>query len=114
MAFSEFESKRIDKLVGTFCNTRVPEHARKALQYVYRVDGQDVIIAESRPRWDNPDEWLTLDFAKLKYVKSRKIWKLYWMRANGKWNLYEPCSEAAQVETLVAAINEDRHGCFFG
>ena len=75
-AFSEFERKRVEKLVGTFCRNRVPQRARTKLRYTYRIEGQNVFMAEDRPRWDNPDEWLALDFVKLTYVKSRKIWKL--------------------------------------
>lgn len=114
MAFSELERKRIDKLVGAFCRKRTPAQARQTLQVVYRVEGQDVIIAERRPAWRDPTHWLTLDFAKLKYVKSRRLWKLYWKRASGKWNGYEPCSAAERLETLIAVIDADRYGCFFG
>ena len=114
MAFSEFERKRIEKIVGTFCQNRVPERARTQLRYIYRIEGQNVFLSEDRPRWDNPDEWLALDFAKLTYVKSRKIWKLYWMRASGRWERYEPCRKDKHLENLITVIGEDQYGCFFG
>ena len=105
MASTELELKRIDKLVGAFCQNRVPERARTQLRYSYRVKGQDVILAE---------EWLTLDFAKAKYVISRKLWKLYWMRASGKWELYKPSGEHDWLEGVIETIENDQYGCFFG
>jgi hypothetical protein len=114
MSFSELEKKLIGKLVGTFCNIRVPEKARDQLKNGYRIEGQNIFIFESRPRWDQPSEWMNLDFAKLTYVKSRGIWKLYWKRASGKWNLYEPHAESRELSELIKTIDEDQYGCFFG
>ena len=114
MALSEFERKGIEKIIGTFCHDRTPQGAGAQVCCMYRIVGQNVILAESRPRWDDPEEWLTLDFAKLTDVKSRKIWKLYWMRASGKWERYEPCRQDPSVENLVTIIDQDRYGCFFG
>lgn len=77
MAFSGLELKQIDKRVGGFCRNRAPARIQNQLRYIYSVEGQDVIIAEDRPSWDKPDEWLALDFAKLKYIRKHKIWGLY-------------------------------------
>ena len=68
---------------------------------------------ESRPRWDKPSEWLDMDFAKIRYIKSRRLWKLYWKRASGKWEAYKPNSEYGKLHRLISTIDEDRHGCFF-
>jgi hypothetical protein len=114
MTFSEFELKLIDKLVGEFCRNRVPARIQNQLRYIYRVEGQDVLIAEDRPRWGKPDEWIALDFAKLKYIRKHKIWRLYWKRASGKWELYKPYSESPNLKVLIDTIKQDQHGCFFG
>lgn len=114
MAFSEFEKKRVEKIVGAFCENRVPERVRDQLKNGYRVENQSIFLFESRPRWDDPKEWLDLDFAKITYVKIRGIWKLYWKRASGKWKSYEPHSESRKIEDLIGTIDEDLYGCFFG
>ena len=114
MAFSEFELKRIDKIIGEDLRNRVPPEHRDKLRYELRIEGHNVLLAEVRPRWDKPKEWLAVDFAKLRYFKSRGIWKLYWKRASGKWELYEPKSEARNLNKLFDAIREDKFGCFFG
>lgn len=51
--------------------------------------------------------------AKTRYYKSQDIWKIYWMRANGKWELYE-VSEVKTIRAFFEILNKDKHGCFFG
>jgi hypothetical protein len=114
MAFDDLELKKIDKTVGEHFRNRVPPEIQDKLRFEYRIEGQNVILSEVRPRWDKPEEWSALDFAKIRYVRKTGIWKLYWMRQTGKWELYEPKEEAKQLKTLVDAIEEDRYGCFFG
>ena len=114
MAFSEIELKKIEKLVGEFCQNRVPKKIQNELRYGYRVEGQSIFVYEDRPRWDKPSEWLAVDFAKLLYIRRQHIWKLYWKRASGKWELYEPKGKSRHLGVLIAAIDEDNWGCFFG
>jgi hypothetical protein len=114
MAFNDLELKRIDQVIGEYLRNRVPPEHRDKLQYDIQISGHNVLLRENRPRWDKPDEWLALEFAKLRYIRNRDIWMLYWKRASGKWELYEPKGEAKNLKTLVDAIEEDRFGCFFG
>ena len=114
MAFDELELKRIDKLIGERFRDRVPSEIQDKLRNEIRVEGQNVIIAESRPRWDKPEEWLALDFAKLRYIRSKNVWKLYWKRASGKWDFYEPKGESKDLKILADVIDQDQFGCFFG
>jgi len=114
MAFNEIELKRIDKLIGEYFRNRVPPEHRNKLRYDIRIKGHSVFLFEYRPRWDNPDEWLALEVAKLRYFHSQNIWRLYWKRASGKWEFYEPKGEAKNLKTLVDAIKQDQFGCFFG
>jgi len=114
MEFLELDKKRIEKIVGTFCEKRVPERFRDQLKFGYRIENRNIFIFESRPRWNEPSEWLDMDFVKITYAKSRGIWKLYWKRASGKWNQYEPHRDSKNIDGLIAIIDEDRYGCFFG
>jgi len=53
-------------------------------------------------------------FAKIRYVKSHGVWRLYWHRASGKWEAYSPFRESSDLEALLACIDEDSFGCFKG
>ena len=87
---------------------------RKKLDYGYSYDGKVALLFELRPFWDNPKEIQTTEFAKLRFYKSRKEWNLYWMRASGKWELYEPYPKSSHLEKLMEIIKDDKHHCFFG
>ena len=114
MAFTEIELKKIDKIVGAFCKERTPEGLEDQLMVCYRVQNQDVLIYERRPRWNNPQEFTDSAVAKLKFVRTANIWQLYWQRANSKWVSYTPYPANKELKVLVKEIDKDQFGCFFG
>jgi len=114
MAFSEIERQRIKKEVGGLCSQRTPPLLKDKLRFEYDIEKHNVFIYEVRPAWNNPKEHTRLPFAKLTYVKSQNIWKLYWKRASGKWQGYEPKDSNKDLGVLVQEIDEDPYGCFFG
>jgi hypothetical protein len=114
MAFTEIDIHRIKKEVGGLCTEKTPAHIKDKLRYEYDIEKQNVIIYEVRPAWDNKDEIIRMPFAKLSYVVSRRTWKLYWKRASGKWERYEPKETTKELHELVQAIKDDAYGCFFG
>ncbi|UNY97759.1 DUF3024 domain-containing protein [Zhouia spongiae] len=87
---------------------------RKQLDYGYTYDGKTAILYAIRPVWNNPNEIQNIEFAKIRFYKSRKEWNLYWMRANGNWEIYEPFPKSSHLEKLIDVVKEDKHGCFFG
>ena len=52
--------------------------------------------------------------AKATWVKSRQLWKIYWLRASGRWQSYEPRPEVASLEDFCRVIDDDEYGCFWG
>ena len=115
MAISEFEIKRIEKLVGKFVEKRRPgPHIRKQLDISFKIYGQSFEIYEIRPQWNVPCKTIEGPVAKVTYVKSRKFWKLFWIRADFKWHSYTPFSTSKYLEEILDEINTDPHGCFWG
>jgi hypothetical protein len=114
MAFSEIELKRIEIEVGGFCERMAPIEIRNKLNFEYRIKAHDIIIYTQRPRWDNPKEWIESDMAKMKYVRTSNMWRLFWQRANGKWVIYEPFPQSKNLKSIVEKIEKDQYGCFFG
>lgn len=80
----------------------------------YSYNGSVIILFEIRPFWDNTSEFLTHEFAKIRFYKSRREWNLYWMRANGKWQLYAPFPQSAYLDKMIEIIKEDEYSCIFG
>jgi hypothetical protein len=115
MTFNELEQKRIDKTVGAFIDKRrPPPHIRPELDLGFRVKGQSVEIFEVRPDWRSPGEKMELPVAKATYVKTQRVWKVYWQRSDLKWHAYPPQPEVASLEDFLSLVDEDEHSCFFG
>lgn len=115
MALSEFEIKRIEKLVGQFVERKRPaRHIRNQLDFSFRISGQSFEILEIRPQWNDPTKTLERPIAKATYVTSRKIWKLYWMRADMKWHSYKPFPSSNSLEKILTAMEQDQYDCFWG
>jgi len=114
MAFSEIELELINNLVGGLCREMNRPEFKDELSIVYRVDKQDVIISEKRPAYQRPKEYIETPAAKLKYIKSKKEWRLLWMRGDLKWHSYNPKKNSANLKDLVDEIRSDPYGCFWG
>ena len=106
-----FLERQIEKYVQEM---RPPEEIREKLDIGYSFENQSLEIFEIRPRWDNKDIIFHSPFAKAKYIKSRNIWKIYWMRANGNWDSYSPQPEVNSISTFFKIVEEDKHYCFKG
>src|SRR5690606_24169917 len=104
MAFTEFETKRLGKVVGAFVEQRrPPAHIRPKLDLAFRIKGQSVEIFEVRPRWRGaPGETVEQPVAKATYVKARGVWRVFWMRADLKWHGYPPAPQVGSVEKFLA------------
>lgn len=116
MAFSEIETKRVEKAVGAFIERRrPPPHIRPKLDLGFRINGQSVEIFEVRPRWrGEPGEIMEHPVAKATYVKTQGVWRVFWMRADLKWHGYPPSPHVPTIENFLDVVNADEHCCFFG
>ena len=115
MAFSIEQLGEIDSVIGQWCVLRVPPKLKNQIDHDYEVDGQSVTLLEVRPLWRGPaGEFTRSPFVKLRYVKSGAIWKIYWRRQSGKWDLYAPSPSAKNITVAMAIIDADHHACFFG
>lgn len=93
---------------------RPPIEIRDEYDIGYSYDKSVVILFEIRPDWIDSKKKMYLETAKIRYYKSQKIWKLYWLRASGKWELYAPFPTAKSIEHLLKVIEEDKQDCFWG
>jgi Protein of unknown function (DUF3024) len=87
---------------------------RAEVDLSFRITGQSVEIFEVRPNWRDKSKLLEHSIAKATYNKSKRIWKVFWQRADLKWHSYMPNPEVASIEDFLALVQKDEHGCFFG
>jgi hypothetical protein len=114
MAFKETEKVLIEAVVSAFVTRRrPPAHILEKLDYGFRLKGQSVELFEIRPKFNDHSVKLNINYAKATYVKTKKIWKVYWKRGTGEWWPYEPC-KVKKIEDFIRLVEKDKDHCFFG
>ena len=103
IATGEFLSKR-----------RPPPELRDKVDYRADIYGQDVTLISVRPAYGDETRKAEYPFAKARWVGTRKVWRLFWMRADLKWHSYQPLPESPSIGTLLQEVDRDPHCCFFG
>lgn len=114
MDFNDLEIQNIRNTVGSLCERKTNPALRDKLRFDYVIENQSVIIQEIRPYWRDESQKIYHDVAKLTYVKTKSAWSLFWKRASGKWQTYEPAKTKTKLVDLVNEIEVDKHNCFFG
>ena len=93
---------------------RPPEEMRNQLDIGYKIEDQSVVLVEIRPIWNNPSEIREYSYAKASFIKSKNVWRIFWMRASLKWQSYEPMPEVVTLQEFLEIVDEDKMGCFKG
>lgn len=115
MAFTNDQIEEIENAAAKFMYyNRPPLEVRLQLDLGYRIDDQNVYLFEIRPKWNNPTESMESLVAKTTYVKSKNIWKVFWMRSDLKWHNYKPVPTVATINNFFDLVEEDELSCFFG
>ncbi|MBC8179995.1 DUF3024 domain-containing protein [candidate division KSB1 bacterium] len=114
MALTVLEVQLVKNTVGDLCHRKTNPALKDKLRFDYKIHNQNVILLEIRPGWRNPKEFMEQEFAKFQFIRTKRVWKLYWMRASGKWENYEPAPFSEDLGELVDVVDEDSYCCFFG
>jgi len=114
MSISEFEIKRCQKKLDIFLDAhRPPSHLRDQLDINYHINNQSVELFEIRPQLESVCKKIENSFAKATYVKSLKIWKIYWKKSDFKWHSYEPTPSVKYLEDFLNIVSKNEYGCFY-
>lgn len=115
MALTNEQIKEIEQAAAKYMYyNRPPLEIRDQLDFGYRIEDQNVYLFEIRPRWDKHEEKTETPVAKTTYIKSKNLWKIYWMRGNLKWYHYEPVPFVKTISGFFDLVTEDALNCFFG
>lgn len=93
---------------------RPKEEIRDRIDIAYKIEKQSIIIFEIRPSLRDPMLKIELPIAKTVHVKSKKQWKIYWMKRDLKWHPYDPESIVKTLKEFLKIVTEDEKGCFWG
>jgi hypothetical protein len=115
MAFTDTEREyNLAALKWFVERRRPPEHIRPQLDIGYAVVGQAVDIFEIRPDWQDKDSTRHTPVARVRFVRARQQWHLYWMRRDLKWHSYEPRPTHRSLKSALEVVDADEYCCFFG
>ncbi len=114
MPFLENELPLIEANLRTFCKGLDIPGLEDKLCHAFRIEGQSIIVFDIRPHFEDHSKTTEADIAKLRFFRSRSEWRLYWMRADLKWHLYEPFPTDIGYMPLLKVVEEDAYHCFFG
>ncbi|WP_209307461.1 DUF3024 domain-containing protein [Geodermatophilus sp. DF01-2] len=73
------------------------------------VSGRDVTIVERWAPWcpDDGPEWTRFPVARLRYLRSRGVWRLYWRDRDERWHEHPELPFARDVRGLLHEIDDD-------
>ena len=111
---SEIELKRVEKSIAPLLELRERPHVKSGGQANYRVKGHEVLLFTSLPSFRAPEKEVELGVAKFKFIRKSGDWRLYWYRANGRWQSYEPFATSKDFNDLAQEVLSDPYGCFWG
>ena len=115
MSLTKQQIKEIEKEGAKFLyNRRPPIEIRDKVDLAYRIKDQSVFIYEIRPKWDDEKIIVEEKIAKATYVRAQKHWKIFWMRGNLQWTLYEPIPYVKLISDFFDIVSDDEMYCFFG
>ena len=104
-----------ERIISNFIESiRPPVEMRNQIDIGYSYQNYEIIFFEIRPQWNDESKVHQYPFVKAKYVKSQKLWKIYWMRDNGNWELYEPNPTVHSINSFIEIVEDDEFGFFRG
>lgn len=102
--------------IRTFTEKRIPERASHQVRLELEVNGSNVTIVERRAPWDPKygPAWSRSAVASLRYSPTHRWWTLFWIDQNGQWHRHERTAPTPTVSTLLAELDLDPTGIFWG
>ncbi|OCL28502.1 hypothetical protein U472_01035 [Orenia metallireducens] len=113
MGLNELIRRRVEKLLGDYCENRIPIHVRTKLKLGYGIRGNSVTLFEERKSYQG-DEWIKNKIAQFRYNQDDNKWALYWWRHTGRWYRYEDVKPNSNFEVLLEEVEKDPLCIFWG
>jgi len=111
MEILNLERKKIANYIERI---RPQVEVRKSVDLGYSFSEKEVILFETRPQSNDSTQLNHYPFVKAKYIKAHKHWKIYWMSATDKWELYTPNPTVRDLAEFIEIVEDDEHGYFRG
>ena len=116
MSFSQEELAHHREVIHAYIERRrPPAPLRNQVDLSFSIKNQSIELFQIRsPLGESSFQTVDIAIAKTTWVKSRKVWRIFWQRANLKWYRYDPCPEVKTLEEFINVVDADPYGCFYG
>ena len=114
MALDEITKARATKLLGAFCEKRVPRHLWHKVRLHFEIHGRSLTLIEDRPYFQDPSQWTHSPVAQFRHDEETKRWTLYCCDRNSKWHRYMDLDSTTDLEDLIKEVDRDPTGIFWG
>lgn len=97
-------------------NGEMPFDARDQVRYELDVAPSSLTIVECRAPWreDYGPDWTRLAVARLRYVKARREWSLYWRDRHERFHIYDQAPPTSSIQDLLDEVEADPMNIFWG
>ena len=114
MALPVLTKHLVELKLGAFCEKRIPAHARDQVKLSYAIRGNNVTLNEERVVYSEPGTWVTIPIAQFRFDPDSHCWSLYCADRSSKWHRHEAAKPSRDLESLIAAVDNDQTGIFWG
>ena len=104
----------ISALLDTYCLKKVPFHLRSKRRLTYKWRASTVTLIEHQPDLFTPGGWVSISVAQFRYDAAKDGWTLYCADRNSRWHDYIDLASLLKFEVLLAEVDEDPTGIFWG
>ena len=114
MPLPEFTKKLVEVKLSEYCLNRVPANVRGEVKLIFKISGIKVTLIETRPYHLDPTVWTEQPVAQFRFDNVNNKWLLYSLDHHDRWYLYDLIQPSAIFEDLLAELDRDPTGLFWG
>ena len=103
-----------DLVLIAYCERRVPVYASIKVHLVRRWRGLAVTLVEQRAWWNHDGAWVDGPIAQFRYNLGQNTWSLHWRDRSQRWHPCEGVDESTEITRLLAEVDHDPTGIFWG
>jgi len=101
--------------LASYCEQKLPPLARDKIRLEIDIDGETVVLSESRPHFRNTATWVRLPVAGFRFNLASRTWTLLCPKIGqpGSWRVY-PARPEHDLGKLIKLLDLDETGAFWG
>ncbi len=93
---------------------KAPHHISDRFRVEFELRGNEVKLFESRPDALDKSRWNSYKIARFRKSGDENRWYLYYAGKNERWQSFDPHPSDTDIEKLLAEVEKDSTGLFWG